>query len=177
MWGKYRKINILILQRLNSWEQYMLCRAYKGRKGETWTQSLQTVWYAFDLLTERLAVFSHACVWYVIWPSNGWEPNKSWIVIFLQACRYLCSLSLHIKTFCLLFFLFSAHKRKFCRQRNTFCLWPLHALLLAACICGNTKYNTSVKLFFMTLQRLSAICLHFLHKALISNSMLLLFSF
>lgn len=60
------------------------------------------VWYALNLLTETTAVFSHACVWRVIWSSTA--SHGVWF--FYKPLRFMFS---HIDP---IFLLFSAHKTR-----------------------------------------------------------------
>lgn len=90
------------------------------------------VWYALNLLTEATAVFSHACVWCVIWSSTG--SHGVWF--FYKPLRFMLSELSHIDP---IFLLFSTHKTRAFDYGPYMPYYRLHAFV------SEQKQNTCVK--------------------------------
>lgn len=90
------------------------------------------VWYALNLLTEATAVFSHACVWPVIWSST--VSHEVWF--FYEPLRFMLSELSHTDP---IFLLFSAHKTRAVDYGPYMPYYRMQAFVWAQ------KHNTSVK--------------------------------
>lgn len=119
-----------------------------------------------------LSCMSVMCIFFFFRPALGGSTISRGFVFFSQALNVCAFCAVSGRHSCLLF-IYSLcmpdHKRKFCGD----------AVSRAACVCGNKKQkNKNKTILFSNYFHDFAACLHFIHKALISNSMLFgLFSF